>query len=268
MDRLFKGWEWGGMTVHNVVSVKTGRAGARIKGHGNTRSYQLGVKFNGRSQMSYKGVSIDFTPGSALFLPKEETEDIDYVTVTSEQGSGVCIFFDSELPLPREPQILRDIGDVCENAFLRLLNVYLGSDRHGSPELMAAFYGLLSALFRRSGGETDTEKRDSRFDGAIDYMRRHVFDEYPNIMRMAELSGMSEKYFRDSFKAAFEISPLRYFQRLKMENIKLLISDLSLSVADVAHQSGFADANYFSRFFKKHMGVSPREYRNYYCKRL
>jgi hypothetical protein len=49
------------------------------------------------------------------------------------------------LPLPREPQILRDIGDECENAFLQLLNVYLKGDRQGSPELMAAFYGLLSA---------------------------------------------------------------------------------------------------------------------------
>ncbi|MBE6580897.1 MAG: helix-turn-helix domain-containing protein [Ruminococcaceae bacterium] len=268
MNKLFEGWKWGGMSVHNVVSVKTGRAGMRIKGHGNTRSYQLGVKFNGRSQMSYHGVSIDFTPGSALFLPKEETENIDYVTVISEKGSGVCIFFDSELPLPREPQMLRDIGGECENAFLRLLNVYLKGDRQGSPELMAAFYGLLSALFQRSVGETDGERRDTRFDGAIDHMKRHICDAYPNIEHMAKLSGMGEKYFRDSFKISFGISPLQYFHRQKTEYIKLLIADLSLSVAEVAKRGGFSDPNYFSRFFKKHTGVSPRAYRNYYCKKL
>ena len=268
MDKLFRGWEWGSMTVHNVVSVKTVRAGVRIKSCGNTRSYQLGVKFNGRSQISYRGTNIDFKPGTALYLPKEQTEDIDYSTVTAEQGSGVCIFFDSELELPREPQLLEDIGGECENAFLRLLNVYSGGDRQGSPELMVAFYGLLHTLFRKSGGDSERERRNDRFDGVLDYMRRHACDEYPNMGRMAELVGMREKYFRDSFKAAFGIPPLQYFHRIKIERIKLLISDLSLSVAEVAQMSGFSDSNYFSRFFKKHLGVSPVEYRNYYCKRI
>ena len=268
MDKLFRGWQWGGMTLHNVVSVKTGRAGARGRSGGNTRSYQLGVKFTGRSQMYYRGVNIDFKPGTALYLPKESTEDIDYSTVTVEQGSGVCIFFDSELELPREPQLLENIGGECENAFLRLLNVYSEGDRQGSPELMAAFYGLLSVLFKRSGGDGERARRDDRFDGALDYMRRHICDAYPDMGRMADIAGMSEKYFRDSFKAAFGVPPLRYFHRMKIEHIKLLIADLSLSVAEVARRSGFSDPNYFSRFFKKHLGVSPGEYRNYYCKRI
>lgn len=268
MDRLFAGWKWGAMSIQNVISVKTGRAGTRIKNHGNTVSYQLGVKFNGRSQISYKGNNVDFKPGTALFLPKEQTEDIDYTTLTVEQGMGVCIFFDSEYELPREPQTMENVGEECENAFLRLLDAYLCSSRQDSPELMAAFYGLLTALYRKNGVGGENERSDPRFEEVIRYMNRHVCDEYPDIGRMATLSGMSEKYFRDSFKSVFGISPLKYFHHLKLEHVKILIADLSLSVAEVARQSGFSDPNYFSRFFKKHLGISPREYRNYYCKRI
>ncbi|MET0366097.1 MAG: helix-turn-helix domain-containing protein, partial [Sphingobium sp.] len=36
----------------------------------------------------------------------------------------------------------------------------------------------------------------------------------------------------------------------------------NLSVAEIAFSVGFADPAYFSRFFQRNMGVSPRQYRD------
>ena len=118
MEKLFCDWQWGAMSIKNVVSVKTRKSDKKIKGHGNTQVYQLGVKFTGRSFLSYRGENIDFTSGTVVYLPKEKSEDIDYTTVTAEEGTGVCIFFDSESALPSKPQILKSIDSDCEEAFL------------------------------------------------------------------------------------------------------------------------------------------------------
>lgn len=267
MKPLFSDWQWSPMSIQNAVHVKTSKIPAVIRNKGNQRSCQLGIKFTGHSELRYKGERIDFSPATVVYLPREDTEEIDYTTVTSEVGTGVCIFFDSQLPLPKEPQILKNADADVENAFLKVLHTYQRSDRYEYPELMGAFYSLLSKL-KRMSPSCDLNRAEKRFSPALAYMKQHQSDGYVDLSRLAKLCGMSEKHFRDVFKKTFQISPLQYFHEQKVNHIRLLISDLSLSIAEIAHMSGFSDPNYFSRFFKKHFGVSPTEYRNFYCKRM
>ena len=267
MTPLFSDWQWGAMSVHAVVSVKTRRSSRVIHNRGNTQSYQLGIKFTGESELRYKGTRIDFSAGTVAFLPKEETEQIDYTTLTVEEGSGVCIFFDSTLPLAKEPQVLHSVDHEIEMAFLKVLQRYQRPDRYTAPEVMEAFYALLSKLVRASQ-PGDQQNSVRRFEPALSYMQRHLADEYIDLKRAAALCSMSEKNFRNSFKKAFFLSPLQYFHQQKASYICSLLADLSLSVSEVSRMSGFSDSNYFSRFFRKHMGVSPTEYRMFYCKRL
>ncbi|MGN1094450.1 MAG: helix-turn-helix transcriptional regulator [Candidatus Neoclostridium sp.] len=267
MKPLFSDWQWSPMSIQNVVSVKTLKQPRIIRHRGNVHSYQLGIKFSGRSAICYKGCRIDFSSSTVVFLPKEKTEQIDYTTVVTEAGNGICVFFDSRLSLPSEPQILKNIDSDIENAFLKVLYVFQRSDRYEYPDLMEAFYSLLAKLNRAIPSRA-RRIDDNRFSPALSHMRAHGSDEYIDLKHLAQICGMSEKYFRDAFKKTFEVSPLHYFHQQKVNNIRALISDLSLSIADVSHLSGFSDPNYFSRFFKKHFGISPTEYRNYYCKRF
>ena len=43
---------------------------------------------------------------------------------------------------------------------------------------------------------------------------------------------------------------------------KQLLRNRSLSIAEIAEKTGLVDQSYFSRFFKKKMGITPSEYRN------
>lgn len=268
MEALFTNWIWSPMSVRNAVNVKTKGAGYKSRGSGHTTAYQLGIKFTGAAQLNYKDYKIDFTPGTVVYLPKEKTENIDYTTVIAEQGNGVCIFFDAEQALPDEPQIMENVGVEVENAFLKLLDCYVRSDKYSYPDVMAAFYSLLSQLNKINLSLREVVSAKSRFQPVIEHMERSWDQEYLDIAYLASLCGMSEKYFRDSFKKAFNIAPLQFFLELKINNIRCLIADLEYSIAEVSQMSGFSNANYFSRFFKKHFGISPTQYRNYYCKRL
>lgn len=268
MKTLFTDWVWSPMTVKNVANVKTKGAGVKSKGSGNTTLYQLGIKFTGTAVLNYKNHKINFTPGTVAYLPKEKTEDIDYTTVIVERGNGVCIFFESEQALPDEPQILQNVTPEVEKLFLKVLNCYVRPDKYSYPDIMAAFYSLLSQLNKVNLSSGDTVAAKSRFQPAIEHIEKHWYHEYLDIACLALLCGMSKKYFKDAFKKNFGMTPIQYFHQQKIYNIKNIISDLEYSISDVAKMSGFRDANYFSRFFKKHLGISPTQYRNYYCKGL
>lgn len=268
MKQLFTDWAWSPMTVKNVVNVKTKGAGDRSKGTGHTSAYQLGIKFTGTAELNYKKQKIHFSPGTVAYLPKEKTENIDYITVIKKRGNGVCIFFDSEADLPNEPQILENVTPDIEKLFLKLLNCYIHSDKNSYPDVMAAFYSLLAQLNKINLSSKDISTGKIRFKPAIDYIEKNWNSDYLDTDYLALLCGMSKKYFRDSFKKSFDMSPTQYFHQQKVYNINNIISNLEYSVAEIAAMSGFKDANYFSRFFKKHFGVSPSQYRNYYCKLL
>ncbi|HHY58568.1 MAG TPA: helix-turn-helix transcriptional regulator, partial [Chloroflexi bacterium] len=57
-------------------------------------------------------------------------------------------------------------------------------------------------------------------------------------------------------------SPIAYFNQLKMQHACTLLTITGLSVKEVAHALGYADAYYFSRLFKQHIGVAPRQFRS------
>jgi AraC-like DNA-binding protein len=52
-----------------------------------------------------------------------------------------------------------------------------------------------------------------------------------------------------------------FVQRRRLEHAQLLLSDPGLSVKQVAEQMDFSSEFYFSHFFKKLKGISPRAYR-------
>lgn len=265
MEALFSGWNWGAVQIHDVMQVKTHPAGTKIKNRGNTRSYQLGIKIKGASQIVYQGEKIAFCAGTVLFLPKEDTEDIDYRTLIVEQGFGVTIFFSSELPLANRPQVLCGVSAEVEKAFLKLAHLYNEGNGAFYPEQMATFYDLLTKLYQTRYAAEPAET-GQRFQPALAYMQAHACDAYLDIRQLAQLCHMTEKYFRDSFRRCFQVSPLQYFHQRKMGKIRELIADPGIPIGEVATMTGFTDANYFSRFFRKHFGISPSQFRRDYCK--
>ena len=56
------------------------------------------------------------------------------------------------------------------------------------------------------------------------------------------------------------ISPARYITRVRIEYAKLLLRGEDASITYVAEASGFANANYFAKVFRKETGMSPSEY--------
>lgn len=85
--------------------------------------------------------------------------------------------------------------------------------------------------------------------------------EFDLAKRMLDL-GVSKHYLRHCFKEVVGLTPLEYLTDLRIQQAKcFLTQNQYMTSEEIAINCGFSDPYYFSRCFKKHTGVSPREYR-------
>jgi len=78
---------------------------------------------------------------------------------------------------------------------------------------------------------------------------------------LAKRASMSCSTLYRMFMKTIDKAPMNYIIEVKMNKAAALLSSSSLPIGEVAGKAGFADSNYFSRLFKRHMGITPRQYR-------
>ncbi|MDN7123529.1 helix-turn-helix transcriptional regulator [Pseudidiomarina terrestris] len=79
---------------------------------------------------------------------------------------------------------------------------------------------------------------------------------------IAQVAGLSRFHFAKKFKAVTGTSPMRYFNELKIKLACQQLDSSTDSVRTIAQSLGFDDPYYFSRLFKKVMGIAPSTYRD------
>ena len=104
------------------------------------------------------------------------------------------------------------------------------------------------------------DKDKDTIDQAIQFMREHV-EETLSLDELADYSNLSVTYFCRLFKTRMKQTPVDYFIRLKIQCASQCLAFTDMAIRDVGQQFGYDDPYYFSRVFKRVMGMSPKSYR-------
>jgi len=84
----------------------------------------------------------------------------------------------------------------------------------------------------------------------------------PSVSSLAGQLGISPGYLSDSLKIETGKSALEHIHLHLIDVAKELLLAPDKTVADIAYNLGFEYPQYFSRLFKKMLGMTPSEYRN------
>ena len=94
------------------------------------------------------------------------------------------------------------------------------------------------------------------------YLDLHLNQEL-NLEKCAAITNLSVSQTIRAFSKAYGATPYKYLNNQRFDAAKTLLRGSQLPLQEIATQLGFADQYYFSSFFKKKCGKSPKEYRNY-----
>jgi AraC-like DNA-binding protein len=110
-----------------------------------------------------------------------------------------------------------------------------------------------------------TSKPDEA-DEFIDRLHRIIRQNIPNsdynIDDMAAEMGVSRSAFYKKVKAATGFAPVDLIKEFRLSHAAELLQTTNLNITEIAYRSGFKDASYFGKCFRKRFGMSAREYIN------
>ncbi|MCV9927631.1 AraC family transcriptional regulator N-terminal domain-containing protein [Flavobacterium sp. LS1R49] len=89
---------------------------------------------------------------------------------------------------------------------------------------------------------------------------KHNLKENINLKSLSDKACMSTASFYRFFKRELGMSPIEYVLNEKIKCAKKLLKNPTIQINEVCYLSGFDDANYFIRLFKKYEGITPKQY--------
>jgi len=107
-------------------------------------------------------------------------------------------------------------------------------------------------------------KREESGKGAVDMAKDYIKENYSRNISLEDVSravDISPYYFSRLFKEETDVNFIEYLTGIRIEKAKELLLSPKYSMKEICSLVGYQDPNYFSRSFKKNVGVTPTEFR-------
>ncbi len=96
---------------------------------------------------------------------------------------------------------------------------------------------------------------------AKQFIKEKYADDSLSLHTVAAEVGFSPNHFSTIFSQETGETFVEYLTHIRIENAKLLLQGVGRRLADIAFDVGYHEPRYFGYLFKKHTGMTPREYR-------
>ena len=82
---------------------------------------------------------------------------------------------------------------------------------------------------------------------------------------ICDICAISQSYLSKLFRRHFGISVMDYVHLRKISKAKMYIVLTDYTMTQIGQHAGYNDGSYFSKIFKKYVGMTPKQYRASYC---
>jgi transcriptional regulator GlxA family with amidase domain len=132
----------------------------------------------------------------------------------------------------------------------------------------------LVVYMKRPGGQSQFSQllqtqtvQSTAFDDLHRWLVENLADKRLNVETLAERVAMSPRNFARAYRAKTGRTPARTLELFRIEAARRLLEETEQSIERIARSCGFGDEERMRTAFKRHLAVSPREYRQRFSKR-
>lgn len=225
----------------------------------------------GRGFIKLKGKRKTITNNSLVLIPAgtphiygADDENPWHIYWAHFQGNRAEFYFGANKPSELE------LHNLSANKSTTLINLFqsifhtleLGYTLDNIIYISQAFAYLLTSIYYLNDNENTTKSRQYNYvNKTIDYMQNHLAQNL-TLDQLARVNNLSKSRLTVIFREKTGYSPIEYFIRLKIQQACRYLDLTSYNINEIADILGYKDPYYFSRMFKKIMGMSPTDYRN------
>lgn len=231
--------------------------------------YQLLYVASGKAHFFFGKEEQIVTAGHmVLYLPRQEQHyeyyakdkpEVYWVHFTGGQVKNILSHFE----IPTTGNVFYSGAPSAYQELFKEMIRELQTCRVGFEELLEMYLRQLFLLIQRVRIEqkpTVNTFIQEEMEYALRYFREH-WNESIVIEDYAQTRGMSVSWFLRNFKQTTNTSPMQFILTLRINNAVHLLESTNYNVTEIGAIVGYDNPLYFSRIFKKQIGVSPSDYR-------
>lgn len=143
----------------------------------------------------------------------------------------------------------------CED----IIDKSLSPDQYSKFSCRVDFINLIDSLIKSVRASQYSDKLKLVNKG-IEYINKNYNDSI-SINEISDILEIDRRRFSDIFQEVTGLSPIKYLTEYRLKEAKRLLKFSSYTVSEIADMTGYSDCFYFSKNFKKNVGVCPRRYR-------
>ena len=211
----------------------------------------------GKAHYTFQSKEFDVARGEIILLSRGSRYSID---ILSENYRFIFADFDFAADVESDVFHIANAKGT-ESVFRSMLEKWRQNKPAANEECVSLLYHVYAEIVRTESAGYIPSAYRMRLEVAAQFIADNFSDETLDVKTIAIHSGMSETHFRRLFKEAYHMSPVKYLTLIRISRAKELIRYTAYQFSQIALETGFSNLYYFSRIFKKEVGVTPSEYR-------
>lgn len=236
--------------------------------------------YSGEGKYEIEGTIYEVSAGNLLLM----NPGINHANIVTNLENPLVIlalgFTDIHLKGMSENQLILDNGnpvlstsEELQNHITDLFfNMLAEKEQHfpGKYDMMRCYLGQILLHIIRSYTDMPDTSNQMKFIShrknhvvktILDYMEHH-YAEKISLDGIASNMYLSSIYVSKLFKEETGESPIHHLIQIRLKkSVELMKTHPEYSIKKIAREVGYEDAYHFSKIFKKHMSMTPKEYR-------
>ncbi|HVW01733.1 MAG TPA: AraC family transcriptional regulator [Planctomycetaceae bacterium] len=137
------------------------------------------------------------------------------------------------------------------------------TNKHPIRDANGAVMGLMG-IVRSYEGQRRSMQPMSLINSTIEYIREHHHERL-TVEELAARADLSPRHLHRKFREVFGLSVREFLVKTRIQATSDALLHSDRSIAQVAVDFGFCDQSAFTQVFRKHMGLTPRQFRLRYA---
>ncbi len=221
---------------------------------------------NGTLAYEHLGKTELIKEGQVGYIARGSTDKSSAYNCPKVSYIAVDFNFDKTNPAPNSALLLETVCSKSasykyEKLFKYALDEYT-SKRIGSQMICGGILQqIIGMLYNDRAYSALNAQKANKLKKSIDFLKQNYQNPDLTVKELAETANISEKHFRRLFVEIYDKNPHEFLRDFRLNTAEPLLLNTSKQISDIAVQCGFSDVYSFSHCFKKHMGISPKKYR-------